>query len=45
MVGINACKNPASLEERLFISCIIDNHKYKSLVDSGAEICLIGIII
>ncbi|CAF2221060.1 unnamed protein product [Rotaria magnacalcarata] len=43
MVGINACKNPANLDERLFISCIIDNYKYKSLVDSGAEICLIGI--
>ncbi|CAF4422321.1 unnamed protein product, partial [Rotaria magnacalcarata] len=34
----NACT-----DERLFISCMIDNHKYKSLIDSGAEICLIDI--
>ncbi|CAF2082821.1 unnamed protein product [Rotaria magnacalcarata] len=43
MVGINICKNPKSLDERLFIDCEIDNHIYKSLIDSGAEICLISI--
>ena len=43
MVGINICKNPRNLDERLFIDCRIDNHIYKSLIDSGAEICLISI--
>ncbi|CAF4938207.1 unnamed protein product, partial [Rotaria socialis] len=43
MVGINVCRNPENIDERLFISCMIDNHKYKSLMDSGAEICLIDI--
>ncbi|CAF3486660.1 unnamed protein product, partial [Rotaria socialis] len=38
----NTNTTPFSLN-MLFISCIIDNYKYKSLVDSGAEICLIGI--
>ncbi|CAF2217884.1 unnamed protein product [Rotaria magnacalcarata] len=43
MVGIDICRNPENVDERLFIECKIDNHSYKSLVDSGAEICLIGL--
>ncbi|CAF2240586.1 unnamed protein product, partial [Rotaria magnacalcarata] len=43
MVGVNICKNPENRDERLFVDCKIDNHIYKSLVDSGAEICLISI--
>ncbi|CAF4939939.1 unnamed protein product, partial [Rotaria socialis] len=32
-----------NIDERLFVDCKVDNHIYKSLIDSGAEICLISI--
>ncbi|CAF4326520.1 unnamed protein product, partial [Rotaria magnacalcarata] len=38
----NNIQNPLAIDDRLFINCMIEGKVYKSLVDSGAQVCLIA---
>ncbi|CAF3636389.1 unnamed protein product [Rotaria socialis] len=43
MIGTKLFENPKIEDNRLFINCVVGNHSYRALVDSGAEICIIGL--